>query len=104
MVLIASLMSVVQAENAATKPAVEQVDSLQLGSTVIKGNAELPKVLYIVPWQAAGTGDIDGRPMNSLLDQVLSPVDRDVFLRHVGYFEQLSAYPQPNGPVADGAN
>ena len=75
-----------------------QVDQLELRSSIIKGNAELPKVLYIVPWQSAGAGDLDGRPMNSLLDQVLAPVDRDVFLRHVGYFEQLST-----PPVTDGA-
>ncbi len=77
------------------KPA--QVDQLELRSTVIKGNAELPKVLYIVPWQNAGAGDLDGRPMNSLLDEVLAPVDRDAFLRQVDYFGQLSVYPETDG-------
>ena len=87
----------VESETRSTKSTTRQVDSLDLGATVIKGNAELPKVMYIVPWQSADAGDLDGRPMNSLLDQVLAPVDRDVFLRHVDYFEQLSASPVTDG-------
>ncbi len=87
----------VESETRSTESATRQLDNLELGSTVIKGNAELPKVLYIVPWQSAGVGELDGRPMNSLLDQVLAPVDRDVFLRHVDYFEQLSASPVTDG-------
>lgn len=92
-----SVVVPVESETRSTKPGTRQLDNLELGSTVIKGNAELPKVLYIVPWQTAGAGDLDGRPMNSLLDQVLAPVDRDVFLRQVGYFEQLSASPVTDG-------
>ena len=80
---LAQAQEAARAETTEAKPASRQVDKLELGSTVIKGNAELPKVLYIVPWQSAGPGDLDGRAMNSLLDQVLAPVDRDVFLRHV---------------------
>jgi hypothetical protein len=52
----------------------------------------LPKVLYIVPWRGAELGDLVGRPVNSLLDEVLEPVDRDVFRRQNRYFEAL----QPN--------
>lgn len=26
-------------------------DKIELDTTVIKGNAELPKILYVVPWQ-----------------------------------------------------
>jgi len=83
----------------------KQMDRLELGSTTIKGNAELPKVLYIVPWQSATAGDLDGRPVNSLLDEVFTPVDRDVFLRHVDYFGQLSGNPGPDSlsPSADSA-
>jgi len=81
----------------ASSSGTQQMDNLNLDATVIKGNAELPKVLYIVPWQSATAGDLDGRPVNSLLDEVFSPVDRDVFLRHVDYFGQLSANPATDG-------
>ena len=67
-------------------------DRLDLESTQITGNRELPKVLYIVPWRSAEIGDLVGRPVNSLLDEVLEPVDRDVFRRQNRYFEAL----QPN--------
>ena len=64
-------------------------DRLDLDSTQITGNRELPKVLYIVPWRNAELGDLIGRPVNSLLDEVLEPVDRDVFRRQNRYFEAL---------------
>ena len=67
-------------------------DRLDLDSSQITGNRELPKVLYIVPWRGAELGDLVGRPVNSLLDEVLEPVDRDVFRRQNRYFEAL----QPN--------
>ena len=67
-------------------------DRLDLDATQITGNRELPKVLYIVPWRSAEMGDLVGRPVNSLLDEVLEPVDRDVFRRQNRYFEAL----QPN--------
>ena len=73
-------------------------DRLDLESTQITGNRELPKVLYIVPWRSAELGDLVGRPVNSLLDEVLEPVDRDVFRRQNRYFEALqpnSAAPAP---------
>ena len=80
---------------AANKPGAAKgnaKDRLDLESTQITGNRELPKVLYIVPWRSAELGDLVGRPVNSLLDEVLEPVDRDVFRRQNRYFEAL----QPN--------
>ena len=55
------------------------MDRLELGRTEITGNQELPKVLYIVPWQNPDPGDLLDRPVNSLLDEVLAPIDRDEF-------------------------
>lgn len=79
---------------AAQKPAQRSNarDRLDLDATQITGNRELPRVLYIVPWRSAELGDLVGRPVNSLLDEVLEPVDRDVFRRQNRYFEAL----QPN--------
>jgi hypothetical protein len=86
------------APSVANKPAPKAAvkgnakDRLDLDSSQITGNRELPKVLYIVPWRSAELGDLVGRPVNSLLDEVLEPVDRDVFRRQNRYFEAL----QPN--------
>ena len=73
----------------AERPAPRAMDSLDLGTTSITGNAELPKVLYIVPWKKSDLGDLVGRPVNTLLDEVLAPVDPAVFERHLSYYDSL---------------
>ncbi|HTC16094.1 MAG TPA: hypothetical protein VK695_09880 [Steroidobacteraceae bacterium] len=64
-------------------------DRVELGTTDITGNRELPKVLYIVPWKRSDLGDLTGKPVNSLLDEVLQPLDRDVFRRENRYYDDL---------------
>ena len=65
------------------------MDSIELGRTEITGNQELPKVLYIVPWKKADPGDLMGKPVNTLLDEVLAPIDREEFVRQVDYYDDL---------------
>jgi hypothetical protein len=76
-------------------------DRLQLDTTQITGNQELPKVLYIVPWKRSDLGDLLGKPANSLLDEVLEPVDRDVFKRENRYYDALK--PDATGGADKGA-
>ena len=66
------------------------VDRLDLEGTEIKGNRELPKVLYIVPWKKPLPGDLIGRPVESLLDETLAPLDRDVFRREIRYYRMMT--------------
>ncbi len=68
----------------AAAPALAQ-DRADIDRTKIIGNAELPKVLYIVPWKKPLPGDLSGRPAGGVLDEALAPVDRDVFRRQVQY-------------------
>jgi hypothetical protein len=70
------------------------MDHLELDPTEITGNRELPKVLVIVPWKRAELGELTGRPANSLLNEVLEPVDREVFRKELRYFEALEAKPE----------
>ncbi len=70
------------------------MDHLELDPTSITGNRELPKVMVIVPWKKADLGDLTGRPANSLLNEGLSPVDREVFRRELRYFEALESKPE----------
>ncbi|MGB5580645.1 MAG: hypothetical protein WBM54_04110 [Woeseia sp.] len=65
------------------------MDELALDRTEITGNQELPKVLYIVPWQKSDPGELMGKPVNTLLDEVLAPIDRGEFVRQVRYYEDL---------------
>ena len=62
---------------------------VDLDASAIRGNQELPKVLYIVPWKDPAAVELAGRPVNSLVEEVLAPVDREVFRRQGRYFEQL---------------
>ena len=83
-----------------------QNDRLDLDTTIVTGNRELPKVLYIVPWKKADLGDLPAQPFNTLLDEVLTPVDRDVFRREVTYYGVVSsggnASPAAPAPPAGG--
>lgn len=74
-------------------------DRLELNTTVVTGNRELPKVLYIVPWKKADIGDLPAQPFNTLLDEVLTPVDRDVFRREVTYYGAVSSGGNATAPA-----
>jgi biopolymer transport protein ExbB len=80
-------------------------DRADIDRTQIIGNRELPKVLYIVPWKKPLPGDLTGKPMASILDEALAPLDRDVFRRQVRYEGQLreraAAPAQPRPPSPD---
>ena len=65
------------------------MDEMELGRAEITGNQELPKVLYIVPWRKSDPGDLTGKPVNTLLDEVLAPIDRSEFIRQVDYYRDL---------------
>lgn len=51
----------------------------------ILGNQEAPKSLVIVPWKSSEIGDSLG--FAALLDDSRRPVDKDVFMRELGYYE-----------------
>jgi hypothetical protein len=68
-------------------------DKVEVDSTKIIGNRELPKVLYIVPWKKPMAGDLAGKPLKSVVDEAMAPVDRDVFRRQVKY-DALVQQPQ----------
>ncbi len=62
---------------------------VSLEASEVRGNPQLPMVLYIVPCKHPAMVAVAGRPVNSLVDEALAPVDRDVFRRQGRYFEQL---------------
>jgi hypothetical protein len=85
---------------AKTPNAPNAVDRLELGAATVTGDREQPKVMYIVPWKRSDIGDMGGKPMNSLLDEVLAPVDREVFRRQVDYYGAIKADATQNGASA----
>ena len=66
-------------------------DRADIERTQVIGNRELPKVLYIVPWKKPPPGELSGKPLNSVLDDLMAPIDRDVYRRHMNYDRQLAS-------------
>lgn len=81
------------AKVAAAKPPAPRSESgaKAISGMSILGNQEAPKSLVIVPWKSSEIGD--ARSLATLLDDSRQPVDRDVFLRELGYYQIRSTSP-----------
>lgn len=58
---------------------------VEMSGMSILGNDEAPKSLVIVPWKSSQLGDAPG--LSKLLDDSTQPVDKDVFLRELAYYQ-----------------
>jgi hypothetical protein len=61
----------------------------ELSGMSIVGNDEAPKSLYIVPWKSSEIGVETS--LNRMLNESDVPVDRDVFMRQLAFFEVSTA-------------
>jgi hypothetical protein len=82
---------------AAGQKAPGAADRLELGTATVTGDREQPKVMYIVPWKKSDIGVLSGKPMHSLLDEALAPIDRDEFRREVAYYDVVKSDTSQNG-------
>ena len=66
---------------------------LDLEGTAIFGNKESPNVLYVVPWRSAKrlTGMMP--PETGRREELLSPLDRDVFRRQIDWHQRYGEKP-----------
>ena len=64
-------------------------EQMELEGMAVIGNRELPKALFIVPWKDPNAELTPERPVNSLIDEALQPVDADVFRRKLDYFDTV---------------
>jgi hypothetical protein len=66
---------------------------LDMEGTAIFGNKESPNVLYVVPWRSAKrlTGMMP--PEMSTMEELLTPLDRDVFRRRVDWYQTFGEKP-----------
>jgi hypothetical protein len=62
-----------------------QNEPKQVSGMSILGNQEAPKSLVIVPWKSSEIGDSLG--VSTMLDDSRQPVDREVFMRELSYYE-----------------
>ena len=61
-------------------------DVKELSGISIIGNKEAPKSLYIVPWQNSEVG-VATSLSSGLLDDSMRPLDKEVFLRELDFYE-----------------
>ena len=79
--VLLTLQPVVNAEESKVDTEVKELSGIS-----IIGNKEAPKSLYIVPWQNSEVGVATS--LNSgLLDDSMRPVDKEVFLRELDFYE-----------------
>lgn len=80
-----------QRQPTAQKPTqgnAEDGDKTLSGMSIL-GNQEAPKSLVIVPWKSSQIGDSLG--LAESLDDSRKPVDKEVFMRELGYYEIRSS-------------
>jgi hypothetical protein len=73
------------AQVAAAEPKPDSAGSKTLSGISILGNQEAPKALVIVPWKSSEIGDPLG--LADDLDGSRRPVDREVFMRELDYYD-----------------
>lgn len=95
MLLLASVASAQDTPKAGTDAAAadgkaEAKDEVKtLSGISILGNQEAPKSLVIVPWKSSEIGDMPG--LSRLLDDSVQPIDKEVFMRELDYYEIRSS-------------
>jgi hypothetical protein len=58
---------------------------VKMSGMSILGNEDAPKSLVIVPWKSSQLADMPS--VSRLLDSAAQPVDKDVFMRELSYYE-----------------
>lgn len=61
-------------------------DVKELSGISVIGDKEAPKSLFIVPWKSSEIGVQKGLT-SSLLNENLKPVDKDVFMRELNFYD-----------------
>ena len=69
----------------AGEPAAPPAGDVKMSGMSILGNEDAPKSLVIVPWKSSELADMPS--VSRLLDSATQPVDKDVFMRELSYYE-----------------
>ena len=66
-------------------------DKIEMELTVVKGNKELPKVLYIVPWKRLADGNIQQKlVLHSLFEDAFDPIEPQAFENYVDDYKYFA--------------
>jgi hypothetical protein len=85
-VLCALPLVVIAQDRAGTEAKGGGSEAKELSGMSVLGNTETPKALYIVPWKTSDIGmTTDLR--SGLLNDAMVPVDKEVFMHELEYYE-----------------
>ena len=74
---------------AAAGQAAQPGGDVKMSGMSILGNEDAPKSLVLVPWKSSQLGEMPS--VSRLLDSATAPVDKDVFMRELAYYEFKSS-------------
>jgi hypothetical protein len=74
---------------AAASQAAPPGGDVKMSGISILGNEDAPKSLVLVPWKSSQLADMPS--VSRLLDSATQPVDKDVFMRELAYYEFKSS-------------
>ncbi len=92
LIMVASA-SFSQIAHAQTQKQAAKQNVITIESTVT-GSKEEPKMMTVVPWKKTATPDLEQR-IESLIDQKVSPLERDELLREIRYGQSPQQAPAP---------
>ena len=61
-------------------------DRINMEGTSVIGNSEMPNVLYVVPWKKTPEPNLNPELHESLIEDQLKPIDRNVFRKKIKHF------------------
>ena len=61
-------------------------DRINMEGTSVIGNSEMPNVLYVVPWKKTPEPNLNPELHESLIEDQLKPIDRNVFSKRIKHF------------------
>jgi hypothetical protein len=79
-------------------PAKADKDDKVISGMSILGNQDAPKSLVIVPWKGSELGESAG--ISTMLDDSRLPIDKEVFMRMLSYYEIRSETAHPSAAPA----
>ena len=80
---------------AAGSDAAPPSGDVKMSGISILGNEDAPKSLVLVPWKSSQLADMPS--VSRLLDSTTQPVDKDVFMRELSYYQFKSGSSESSG-------
>tara|TARA_B100000446_G_C10310659_1_gene254877 strand:- start:125 stop:424 length:300 start_codon:yes stop_codon:yes gene_type:complete len=87
--LLSSVFSYVYAEEKSTDNAKADSNVITIETATIRGNQELPTVLYLVPWQLPEINALEATQTTDMTQHTIELIDRNSFKRLLEYHATL---------------